>query len=245
MSLLGRLAAYLFSKKSISEKPAAPLRPTTFHSSLARGRESAARSLIGIVYRSADGRKQSRVIGIGAIQPADANASMLIAYCHLREASRHFRTDRVEAFFDPDTGEILQEPALSADPKYLSNTYQSDIPREAAPQTTIDQIARQYRSELEALGWVVETSRNSETGQEQLACFRRNKRTGQRLKHPHTALSFEPKVFDQVAMPDGTIRQVYAGERQRPWSAGTGTAWKDSQKALAAFLQIARRGPLA
>lgn len=78
--------------------------------------QRSAKKTVRIVYRDGDGNLSERVVDVKAFEPRGADG-MLIGRCHLRNASRTFRFDRMVRVVDEDTGEIIQDlqAALNAE----------------------------------------------------------------------------------------------------------------------------------
>lgn len=68
--------------------------------------DSSEYSTIGLVYRDAEGERTERIVTISAIVREGARRD-IFGYCHLRRGFRQFRADRIEGFFDPETGETF------------------------------------------------------------------------------------------------------------------------------------------
>ena len=69
-----------------------------------------------LLYRDASSKPTERVVDV---KECDANdpAGYLLGYCHLRQAFRTFRMDRIVRAIDTETGEVIANlPAFAASP---------------------------------------------------------------------------------------------------------------------------------
>jgi hypothetical protein len=73
-----------------------------------------------IEYRDGAGSETKRDIQLMRYGPWEGGA-ILWAYCHLRQANRTFRTDRVLKCVDLDTGEVIDDLANWLDAKYQTS----------------------------------------------------------------------------------------------------------------------------
>lgn len=188
-----------------------------------------------------------RDISVGQLIAADAPGefSMILAYCHKREAVRDFRVDRIQGFFDPDTLEPLRAVTLVADPAAvrMRSTKGGDSAR-PSPQN-LSAVLSTYRDSLEAAGWIVALEKSFDG--ERLACYRRNKRTGERLKYPSVEFEFAPHSIDYVGDLVGALTPVIGRPRSRPWGVhgakGSVSTWGTIEKAMPAFIAAAGLPP--
>lgn len=83
---------------------------------LLKHKEGPEYQIVGISYTDAEGVTTERVISILSIINYEDNPryKTIEAHCHSRGAVRHFRTDRINHFFDPNTGEIFQNVNLKS-----------------------------------------------------------------------------------------------------------------------------------
>jgi hypothetical protein len=197
-------------------------------------------SRVGIQYCDADGCITERVISVGQLIAADSPGehSMIVAYCHLREDLRSFRVDRIQGFFDPDTLEPLRAVTLVADPAALHmHSTKGDGPPVPFPQT-LSAVLSTYRESLEGAGWIV--ALENQIGGERLACYRRNKRTGARLKYPSVEFEWQPNFIDDVVDSTGKLTSAIGRPRVRPWGVrgekGSLGTWGTIDKAMPAFI---------
>lgn len=82
-------------------------------------------------YRDVDGNPSIRAVSVWSIRHTDSGVPVLVAKCHLRQATRYFRVDRIDAVTDFDG--VLIEPIS----EFLSDTFgiiwpPSDAERAAA-----------------------------------------------------------------------------------------------------------------
>lgn len=187
---------------------------------VSHGGSSSARgfSTIGIDYEDGEGKRSERVISIAQLRAADAPGehSMIVAFCHSAGAMRHFRVDRVKGFFDPDTGEVLREATLNADPAAFRLAHEGHPP--PAPQIafkTLGEVEAAFRDELVRLGWTAAVEA-VEPG-DRIACYRMAKIGNRRLKHPTLELYHEPFETEVVCLESGDISIRRGGPRKRPW----------------------------
>jgi hypothetical protein len=75
---------------------------------------------LSIEYRDGAGSVTKRDIRLMSYGPWEGGA-ILWAYCHLRQANRTFRTDRLISCIDLDTGEIIENLDVWLDDKYQSS----------------------------------------------------------------------------------------------------------------------------
>jgi predicted DNA-binding transcriptional regulator YafY len=115
---------------------------------------SLTRSLVGIVYVDSHDATSQRIIEVGQIRQVEPSLNEYIAYCHQRKALRQFRSDRVRSFFEPSTGEILQDVRLVADPSVLSHTYVAveKMPLSPPNEVRVQHVYDRYSDELRGLG---------------------------------------------------------------------------------------------
>lgn len=101
--------------------------------------QRSAKKTVRVVYRDGEGAISERVIDVRAFEPVGA-AGLVIGRCHLRNASRTFRFDRMVQVVDDDTGEIIPnlQAALNAE-------------WEASPEPVLDALYAQHRDLLKML----------------------------------------------------------------------------------------------
>lgn len=95
-----------------------------------------------IAYRDAVGNETVREIHVRQFDPRFAKG-MLLAHCHLRDASRSFRVDRIKACVDTDTGEVVDDVL-----RHLATRHELD------PERIIEVLARDYRDIVRVLGYM-------------------------------------------------------------------------------------------
>jgi len=83
--------------------------------------------------------ESERVVDIRAFEP-DRRDGLVIAYCHLRNATRTFRFDRMKQVIDMETGEII--PDLQA---------QLNAEWKASPEPILDQLYREHHDVLKLM----------------------------------------------------------------------------------------------
>ena len=200
-------------------------------------------SRIGLVYRDAHGETTRRVVAISEIRGDDfSSPEIIVGFCELRGEVRHFRADHVEAYFDPESGELLSRVALVARPEALAEGYRALPPgaRAKAVEKTLDEVLAEHGDVLRAKGWVVRVDDNEE-GQV-LACFRRRKGGGAPLKYPDVTMNFTPRVVHWVAEGDGA-RIELGGPKRKPWSVhnktGEAGSWTHFDAAWPVFAEAA------
>jgi hypothetical protein len=202
-------------------------------------------SIIGLIYSDAGGEKTSRVVTIREMRVADGPGehSTISAFCHLRHEMRTFRLDRIEGFFDPETGESMRQATLAV--------YDGAMPVVAGASSSFDErgptfetlaaVADHFGARLGGLGWIVERH-NIDNG-EMLGCYRLKKRGVGHLKYPTVAICFEPRSIEAHAMPDGRIEHIDVGPRRKPWTVRAHDkyigSWGTLDRALPAFLREA------
>lgn len=87
-----------------------------------------AKATLLIKYTDGDGVASERTVDVRQVGPTPYGA-LLIGRCQLRNATRTFRTDRINHCVDAETGEIIEDVYA-----YLRNRYQS------SPDYTLDQL---------------------------------------------------------------------------------------------------------
>ncbi len=195
-------------------------------------------STIGLIYRDAQGACTERIVTVTAIV-SDETRRDIFGYCHLRRDFRQFRADRIEGFFDPETGETFTVAHLKVHAGPITLPCGNDEQLSVVPKTLIEVFER-HAHHLEAIGWVVRF--NSPAGGDELLCHRIGKR-GAPLKRPTIEFRYEPLAIEQRAEPDGTVATYFTGFRDRPWvlraEGRTTRTWSQLAPALAAFLEAA------
>lgn len=76
-----------------------------------------AKARLRIKYTDGAGRKTERTVDVrqfGAMGPS----TLLIGHCHMRDATRTFRTDRIESCVDEETGEVISDVRAYLQQKY-------------------------------------------------------------------------------------------------------------------------------
>lgn len=90
-------------------------------------------------YVDTHGQETERVIDIRAFEP-DRPEGLVIAHCHLREATRTFRFDRMKQVIDIETGEIIPYLQLRLNDEW-----------KASPEPVLDQLYRDHNDVLKLL----------------------------------------------------------------------------------------------
>jgi hypothetical protein len=90
-------------------------------------------------YEDGNGKTSERVIDIRAFEP-QGSSGLVIAHCHLRDATRTFRFDRMRRVIDMETGEII--PNLQ---QRLNDEWK------ASPEPVLDQLFREHTDVLKLL----------------------------------------------------------------------------------------------
>lgn len=101
-----------------------------------------AKAKLRLNYTDGAGRKTERTVDVrqfGAIGP---NA-LLIGHCHMRDATRTFRSDRIESCIDEETGEVVSDVCLHLQTKY-----------DQSPDSTKDQLLEGEYDTLRVLLYV-------------------------------------------------------------------------------------------
>lgn len=79
-------------------------------------------------YKNGAGVETQRAVTVRQFGPVE-NAFLLIGHCHLRNATRTFRTDRILQCVDTDTGEVVADVG-----RYLQDRYES------SPEAALDRL---------------------------------------------------------------------------------------------------------
>lgn len=108
------------------------------------------------------------------------------------------------------------------------------------------EIAQDYRTKFEELGWLVSELDNED---EHFGLFlHRPKKVGKGfLKSASVGITFTKYRYIFVVMSDGSVAEKLVGLSQKPWSVFSSTRktrnWKFYQKALDAFAIEGLKGP--
>ena len=194
-------------------------------------------SRLGVIYRDADEQVTRRVITVGALISDDDRPARVVAYCHLRGASRRFWSDRFLGFFDPDTGAEMRTVAFAADlAEFRRLIFSPRPPEKDAPFSSIAEAHALYAATLAGSGWVVRA--RSAPWAEYLELHRRFRRGEGVLKAPSVSLGYAPIFEDQINTPNG-YQTVPGRSRDRPWIvavlANAATSFASAAEAAAAF----------
>lgn len=101
--------------------------------------QRSAKKTVRIVYRDGNGALSERVVDVRAFEPGGADG-LLIGRCHLRNAMRTFRFDRLVRVVDEDTGEIIQNLQAVLNAEW-----------EASPEPVMDALFSKHRDLLKML----------------------------------------------------------------------------------------------
>lgn len=80
-----------------------------------------AKARLRLKYTDGAGKKTERSVDVkqfGAME----NTTLLIGYCHMRDATRTFRTDRINSCVDEETGEVVSDVTAYLQRKYNEST---------------------------------------------------------------------------------------------------------------------------
>lgn len=105
----------------------------------APGPQRSAAKTVRLKYTDANDRQTKRTVTIYAFESA-GRTGLAFGHCHLRNATRTFRFDRIRQAVDADTGEII--PDLQ---KHLNDEWQ------ATPQSTMDKLYEQHHDVLKMM----------------------------------------------------------------------------------------------
>ena len=98
-----------------------------------------ARARLAFAYTAANRQSTQRVVDVREFD-SERTDGLLIGHCHLRNATRTFRFDRMRKVTDTETGEVVTNV-----PEYLREKY------EASPDATLDKLMADHRDLLRAL----------------------------------------------------------------------------------------------
>lgn len=101
--------------------------------------QRSADKMVRMRYRDGDGKTSERVVHVRAFEPHGA-AGLVIGHCHLRNATRTFRFDRMVRVVDEDTGEIIPD---------LQDLLNAEWA--ASPEPALDALYREHRDLLKML----------------------------------------------------------------------------------------------
>ena len=115
--------------------------------------------------------------------------------------------------FDPDTGEVLKNATLKADPSVFRL---APVASNADPAfLSLDDVHSAYAKQLEEMGWIV--VREAFVLGDRVACYRMAKRGKRRLKYPSVELSYQ-EFHVERDYSLGVESPLRKGERRkRPW----------------------------
>jgi len=105
----------------------------------AKGPQRSAAKTVRISYSDASGKQSERVVNIRAFESA-GKEGLIIAHCHLRNATRTFRFDRMRRVVDEDTGEIIADLQKHLNDEWL-----------ATPQPVVDKLYEQHHDVLKMM----------------------------------------------------------------------------------------------
>lgn len=101
--------------------------------------QRSARKSVRMQYTDTNGKASERVIDIRAFEPQRPEG-LVIAHCHLRDATRTFRFDRMKRVIDMETGEIISDLQ-----KQLNDEWQ------ASPEPVLDALYREHNDVLKLM----------------------------------------------------------------------------------------------
>lgn len=105
----------------------------------APGPQRSAAKTVRLKYADANDRQTERTVNIRAFESV-GRTGLAFGHCHLRNATRTFRFDRMRQVVDADTGEII--PDLQ---KHLNDEWQ------ASPQSAMDKLYEQHHDVLKMM----------------------------------------------------------------------------------------------
>ncbi|WP_440105381.1 WYL domain-containing protein [Acidovorax sp. BL-A-41-H1] len=94
---------------------------------------------VRIVYRDGEGALSERVVDVRAFEPSGSDG-LVIGHCHLRNARRTFRFDRMVRVVDEDTGEVISNLQAVLNAEW-----------EASPEPVLDALYAKHRDLLRVL----------------------------------------------------------------------------------------------
>ena len=98
-----------------------------------------AKKTVRIVYRDGEGELSERVVDVQAFESSGA-AGLVIGHCHMRNARRTFRFDRMVRVVDEDTGEVIPDLQAALNAEW-----------EASPEPVLDALYAKHRDVLRML----------------------------------------------------------------------------------------------
>jgi tellurite resistance protein len=101
-----------------------------------------AKAKLRLKYTDGAGRKTERTVDVRQFGTVGPNA-LLIGHCHMRDATRTFRSDRIESCIDEETGEVVRDVRLHLQTKY-----------DQSPDSTKDQLLEGEYDTLRVLLYV-------------------------------------------------------------------------------------------
>jgi hypothetical protein len=187
---------------------------------------------VGINYSDADNFVTSRVITILSIDNRPGFHTLLKSYCHMKDAIRHFRHDRIMSYFDPESGEVLTDIILCL---YAGPVAPKSVEELYSGFASIEEIFLYYQASLQEYGWHPHIAKDAQA--EILGCYKIGKR-GKLLRKPVFEIGFSPFRYEQIIMPDGQLMKEKLGVRSRPWFVRAGGHSLGSWRALEGALEI-------
>lgn len=101
--------------------------------------QRSAKKTVQLQYRDGNGTTSERVIDIRAYEPNNPNG-LVIAHCHLRDATRTFRFDRMSRVVDTESGGIINDLQKKL-----------NVDWEESPARTLDTLIEQHREALKMM----------------------------------------------------------------------------------------------
>lgn len=79
------------------------------------------RAQLRLRYTDGSGQRTERVVDVHRLGPYGPGRDLIIGYCHMRNATRTFRTDRIAQAVDIATGEIIADPSAWLRARYAAS----------------------------------------------------------------------------------------------------------------------------
>jgi hypothetical protein len=103
------------------------------------GPQRSAAKTVRLKYTDANGKQTDRVVNIRAFESSGSSA-LIFGHCHLRNANRTFRFDRMRKVVDEDTGEIITDLQKCLNDEWL-----------ATPQPVMDKLYEEHHDVLKLM----------------------------------------------------------------------------------------------
>lgn len=103
------------------------------------GSQRSVKKTVRVIYRDGDGVVSERVVDVRAFEP-QGREGLVIGRCHMRNATRTFRFDRMVRVVDEETGEVIQDLQARLNEEW-----------EASPEPVLDALYSQHRDVLKML----------------------------------------------------------------------------------------------